>query len=95
MSRVLTVRVCDSSGKDLLQATELVDVPLESAFRDVLNDLPADFADRTLLEVSVREYEGAPDLSSLRLRAGSLDPPSVLASHAPAAKKCDPATRRR
>jgi hypothetical protein len=73
MSRVLTVRVCDSSGKDLLQATELVDVPLESTFRDELNDSPGDFADRTLLEVSVREYEGAPDLSSLRLRAGFLE----------------------
>jgi hypothetical protein len=73
MSRVLTVRVCDSSGKDLLQATELVDVPLESTFRAVLNDLPGDFADRTLLEVFVREYEGAPDLSSLRLRAGFLE----------------------
>jgi hypothetical protein len=53
MSRVLTVWVCDSSGKDLLQATELVDVPLESTFRDVFNDLPGDFADRTLLEVFV------------------------------------------
>jgi hypothetical protein len=73
MSRVLTVRVCDSSGNDLLQATERVDVPLESTFRDVLNDLPGDFADRTLLEVFVREYEGAPDLSSLRLRAGFLE----------------------
>jgi hypothetical protein len=73
MSRVLTVRVCVFSGKDLLQATELVDVPLESSFRHVLNDLPGDFADRTLLEVSVRENEGAPDLSSLRLRAGFLE----------------------
>jgi hypothetical protein len=73
MSRVLTVRVCDSSGKDLLQATELVDVPLERIFRDVLNDLPGDFADRTLLQVFVREYEEAPDSSSLRLRAGFLD----------------------
>jgi hypothetical protein len=73
MSRVLTVRVCDSSGKDLLQVTDLVDVPLESTFRDVLNDLPGDFADRTLLEVFVREYEGAPDLSSLKLHAGFLD----------------------
>jgi BarA-like signal transduction histidine kinase len=63
MRRVLTVRVFDSSGKDLLQATELVHVPLESTFRDVLSDLPGDFADRTLLEVFVREYEGAPDLS--------------------------------
>jgi hypothetical protein len=73
MSRVLTVRVRDSSGKDLLQVTNLVDVPLESTFRDVLNDLPGDFADRTLLEVFVREYEGAPDLSSLKLHAGLLD----------------------
>jgi hypothetical protein len=73
MSRVLTVRVCDSSGKDLLGATELVDVPLESTFRDVWNDLPGDFADRTLLEVFVREYEGAPDRSLLRLRAGFLE----------------------
>jgi hypothetical protein len=73
MSQVLTVRVYDSSGKDLLQATELVGVPLESTFRDMLHDLPGDFADRTLLEVSVREYEGAPDLSSLKLRAGFLD----------------------
>jgi hypothetical protein len=73
MSRVLTVRVCDSSGKDLLQTTELVDVPLESTFRDVLSDLPGDFADRTLLEVFVREYKGEPDLSSLRLRAGFLE----------------------
>jgi hypothetical protein len=56
-----------------LQATELVDVLLESTFRDVLNDLPGDFADRTLLEVFVREYEGAPDLSSLRLRADFLE----------------------
>jgi hypothetical protein len=71
--RVLTVRVCDSSGKDLLQATKLVDVPLESTFRDVLNDLPGDFADRTLLEVFVREYEGSPDLASLRLCAGFLE----------------------
>jgi hypothetical protein len=63
MSRVLAVRLSDSSGKDLLQATELVDVPLESTFRDVLSDLPGDFADRTLLEVFVREYEGAPDLA--------------------------------
>jgi hypothetical protein len=47
-SRVLTVLVCYSSGKDLLQATKLVDVPLESTFRDVLRDLPGDFADRTL-----------------------------------------------
>jgi hypothetical protein len=53
MSRVLTVRVCDSSGKDLLQATELADVPLESTFRDVLSDFPGDFTDRTLLEVFV------------------------------------------
>jgi hypothetical protein len=73
MSRVLTVRVCDSSGKDLLQVTDLVDVPLESTFWDVLNDLSGDFADRTLLEVFVREFEGAPDLSSLKLRAGFLD----------------------
>jgi hypothetical protein len=73
MSRLLTVRVCDSSGKDLLQATELVDVPFEGTFRDVLNDLPGDFDDRTPLEVFVREYEGAPDLSSLKLRAGFLD----------------------
>jgi hypothetical protein len=73
MRTVLTVRVCDSSGKDLLQVTDLVDVPLESTFRDVLNDLPGDFADRTLLEVFVREYEGAPNLSSLKLRAGFLD----------------------
>jgi hypothetical protein len=49
------------------------DVPLESTLRDVLNDLPGDFADCTLLEVFVREYEGAPDLSSLRLRAGFLE----------------------
>jgi hypothetical protein len=48
MSRVLSVRVCDSSGKDLLQTTNLVDVPLETTFRDVLIDLPGDFADRTL-----------------------------------------------
>jgi hypothetical protein len=73
MSRFLTVRVCDSSGKDLLQVTVLVDVPLESTFRDVLNDLPGDFADRTLLEVFVREYEGAPDLPLLKPRAGFLD----------------------
>jgi hypothetical protein len=73
MSRVLTARVGDSSGKDLLQATELVDVPLERTFRDVLSDLPGDFTDRTLLEVFVREYEGAPDLFSLRLRAGFLE----------------------
>jgi hypothetical protein len=73
ISLVLTVRVCDSSGKDLLQATELVDVPLESTFWDVLNDLHGDFADCTLLEVYVREYEGAPDLSLLRLRAGFLE----------------------
>jgi hypothetical protein len=72
MSRVLTVRVCDSSGKDLLQVTDLVDVPLESTVWDVLNDLPGDFADRTLLEDCVREHEGAPDLSSLKLRAGFL-----------------------
>jgi hypothetical protein len=39
----------------------------------VLNDLPGDFADRTLLEVFVREYEGTPDLSSLRVRARFLD----------------------
>jgi hypothetical protein len=64
MSRVLTVRVYDSSGKDLLQATELVDLRLESTFRDVLSDLPDDFADLTLLKVFVREHEGAPDLSS-------------------------------
>jgi hypothetical protein len=51
----------------------LVDAPLESTFRDVLNGLPGDFADRTLLEIFVREYEGAPDLSSLKLRAGFLD----------------------
>jgi hypothetical protein len=75
MSRVLTVRVCDSSGKHLLLATEFVDVPLESTFRDVLSHLPGDFANRTLLEVFVREYEGEPDLSSLRLRAGFLEEP--------------------
>jgi hypothetical protein len=69
----MTVWVCDSSGKNQLQAPDLVDVPLESTFRDVLNDLPGDFADRTLLEVFVREYEFAPDLSSLRLRAGFLE----------------------
>jgi hypothetical protein len=39
----------------------------------VLNDLPDDFADRTLLEVFVREGEGAPDLFSLRLHAGFLE----------------------
>jgi hypothetical protein len=39
----------------------------------VLNDLPGDFADRILLEVFVREYKGAPDQSSLKLRAGFLD----------------------
>jgi hypothetical protein len=75
MSRVLTGRVFLrlQRQKNLLQVTDLVDAPLESTFPDVLNDLPGAFADRTLLEVFVREYEGAPDLSSLKLHAGLLD----------------------
>jgi hypothetical protein len=51
----------------------LLIVPLESEFRDELSDLPGDLAARTLLQVFVREYEGAPDLFSLRLRAGFLE----------------------
>ena len=63
----LSVRVFDTSGKDLLQASELVDVQLDSSFHDVLADLPGDVASRELKSVQLREFESAPDAHSTNL----------------------------
>ena len=61
MIRYMSVRVFDTSGKDLLQASELVDVQLGSSFHDVYADLPGDVAARELKSVKLREFQSASD----------------------------------
>jgi hypothetical protein len=72
MGRFVTVRVCDTSGKDLLQLAHLLRVDHDSTFHDVLEDLPREVTDRELLAVKLREIESSPDSESLTLRQGLL-----------------------
>jgi hypothetical protein len=72
MSRFVTVRVCDNSGKDLLGVAHLVEIDNDSTFHDVLADLPSEVTDRELIEIKLREFESSPDSESLTLRQGLL-----------------------
>jgi hypothetical protein len=72
MSRFVTVRVCDTSGKDLLRVAQLVQIYHHSTFHDVLVDLPSEVTDREPAAVHLREIESSPDSKSLTLRQGLL-----------------------
>jgi hypothetical protein len=71
MSRFVTVRVCDTSGKDLLRVAHLVQIN-HTLFHDVLVDLPIEVTDRELVAVKLGEIESSPDSESLTLRQGLL-----------------------
>jgi hypothetical protein len=74
MGRYLTVRVLDTSSKDLLNIGHPVKVELHETFHDVLDRVLRSAATgRTLLSVKLREFENSPAAEGISLDTSLLD----------------------
>lgn len=72
MSRVLTIRICDSSDKDLLECCRMIESSRDDTFYDVLAEFPDDVARRDLMAVRLFEFPNSDASESTRISGNML-----------------------